>query len=48
MSVAEVARKFQVSTASTTIQTNKVMDADLAESGEERLEVKAAYWPRKE
>lgn len=48
MSVAEVAREFQASTASTTVQTNKVMDADLAESGEDRSEVQAAKRPRKE
>lgn len=47
-SLKEIAQEFQTSTAGATTQTNKVMDADLDESGEDVAVVNAAYWSRKE
>ncbi|WP_157946807.1 hypothetical protein [Thalassobius sp. I31.1] len=46
-SISRLAAHFGVSRPSITMQTNKIMDADLAESGEARECVSGCYWQRK-
>ena len=46
MSSAEVAEVFGVAPAGVRVHTNKVMNADLEESGEPPDRVRAAYWSR--
>lgn len=46
-SLGTMEKLFGVSNASLSTQTNKVMDADIAESGEPISAVSSHYWPRK-
>ena len=45
-SLGDLGGAFGMSTASASIQTNKVMDADVSESGEPPEVVALHYWPR--